>query len=252
MKLHYKILGEGTPLIILHGLFGSLDNWQTHAKKLAEYFQVILVDQRNHGHSSWSEEHNYEVMANDLNELFIELHLNKVYLLGHSMGGKTAMSFVQHFPNYVEKLIIVDIGLKQYPMHHQQILEGIHSVSKGTMTSRTEAETLILPFIPDAGTRQFLMKNLYWKEKEQLAWRMNVTALEKEMPSILSEITVSENFTPTLFIRGEKSNYILDEDFDSIEESFPDVQIVSLPAGHWVHAEVPEAFMNEVLGFLLR
>ena len=253
MKLNYKILGEGQPLIILHGLFGSSDNWLTHAKRLSEYFKVILVDQRNHGHSDWSNDFNYTILATDLMELITELDLNKSYVLGHSMGGKTAMVFAQLFPEMISKLIVVDIGIKQYPMHHDEILKGIHAVGEGKMNSRSDAESQLLPFIPSAGVRQFLMKNLYWKEKEQLAWRMNVAILEKEMPHILASIADTEVFTPALFIRGEQSNYILDEDWNDIENAFPDSNLVTIKnAGHWVHAEAPEVFMNEVLGFLLR
>ncbi len=253
MKLNYRVIGEGQPLIILHGLFGSSDNWLTHAKRFSEYFKVILVDQRNHGHSEWSDEFNYSLLANDLHDLLNDLGLKDSFIMGHSMGGKTAMTFAQEFPEMLTKLIVVDIGIKQYPMHHDEILEGIHAVSSGKMNSRSEAESLMLPFIPSVGVRQFLMKNLYWKEKERLAWRMNVEILEKEMLNILSALPKQEVFTPTLFIRGEQSNYILDEDWNDIENAFPDSNIVTIKnAGHWVHAEAPEEFINEVLGFLLR
>ncbi len=253
MNLYYKELGTGKPLVILHGLFGSLDNWQTHAKRLSDYFRVILVDQRNHGHSNWSNEFSYELLAADLKELTDQLGLKNFYLMGHSMGGKTAMTFVQNFENRVEKLIVVDIGIKQYPMHHKEILLGIHTVSSSDMSSRSEAEKLLIPFVPDFGTRQFLLKNLYWKEKEKLAWRMNVAVLEQQMENILAPIPQKEVFTPTLFIRGEKSGYILEEDFSELEDVFPDSTIETIEnAGHWVHAEKPEEFLNLVLAYLLR
>src|SRR6218665_382628 len=253
MKLEHKISGEGKPLIILHGLFGSLDNWQTHARKLSEYFQVILVDQRNHGHSPWSDELSYELMANDLLELMDDLSIDKAYILGHSMGGKTVMQFAEQHPERVEKLIVADIGFKEYPMHHQQIIAGMDAISATERNSRSAAEQLLSEYVPDAGTRQFIMKNLYWVDKTQLGWRFNLEVLKREMPNILGEIQLSESWIPALFIRGGKSNYIVDEDIESIEEKYPDMQLVTIDnAGHWVHAEAPDIFMNAVLEFLLR
>jgi pimeloyl-ACP methyl ester carboxylesterase len=253
MKLQHRIIGEGYPLIILHGLFGNSDNWQTHAKKFATYFQVILVDQRNHGHSDWSDAFNYDLLAADLAELMTDLHITKAHILGHSMGGKTVMRFAQCFPSKIDKMVVVDIGIKQYPMHHQEILKGIHEVSASAMDSRADAENRLLPYVPENGTRQFLMKNLYWVEKGKLAWRMNVAVLEREMEHILAALPNEENFTPTLFIRGSLSNYILDEDIEQLENAFPDSQLVTIEnAGHWVHAEAPETFVNAVLEFLLR
>ena len=253
MKLQYRIVGEGKPLIILHGLFGSSDNWQTHAKRFGEYFQVILVDQRNHGHSPWSEEFSYDLLANDLKELLDDLSLTHIHLLGHSMGGKTAMRFAQLYPDYIEKLIVVDIGIKKYPMHHTDILNGIHAVNTSAMDSRSVAESLLMPHVPVDGTRYFLLKNLYWKEKGVLAWRMNVPVLEREMEHILAPLPHEEVMIQTLFIRGALSNYILDEDISDLEDLFPDSDLVTIDnAGHWVHAEAPELFMNTVLEFLLR
>lgn len=253
MKLQHRIIGEGKPLIILHGLFGSSDNWQTHAKRFSDYFQVILVDQRNHGHTDWSDEFDYDILAEDLHELITDLGLNRVHLLGHSMGGKTVMRYAQLYPETIEKMIVVDMGIKQYPMHHQQILAGIHAVNASEMDSRSKAEEILLPFVPENGTRQFLLKNLYWAEKGKLAWRMNVAVLEREMPNILKALPEEEVMVQTLFIRGAISAYILDEDIPDIENQFPDSSFVTIEnAGHWVHAEQPEEFMNTVLEFLLR
>lgn len=253
MQLHYREMGEGKPLVILHGLFGYSDNWQTHAKKLAEYFRVILVDLRNHGHSAWSEAFSYELMANDVQELIEQLGLKKIILLGHSMGGKTAIRFTQDYPNYIEKLIVVDIGVKQYPMHHTEILNGLHAIDLNTVNSRSEAEQILTQFVDSYGTRQFLLKNLYWKEKGILAWRMNIPVLEREMAEILSPLPDDEIMQPTLFIRGRQSNYILDEDIEQLEDQFPDFHLKTIEnAGHWVHAEAPEEFINSVLEFCLR
>lgn len=253
MKLHYRELGEGQPFIILHGLFGFSDNWQTHAKKLAEYYRVILVDLRNHGHSDWSDEFSYEIMADDVKELCDDLQLSDIILLGHSMGGKTAMLFAQKYESMLEKLIVVDMGIKGYPMHHDHILEGLKSLDLDILKSRSEAEKILAKSIDSDGVRQFLLKNIYWEEKGKMAWRMNIPVLEREMPTILGSLPVGETFVPTLFIRGALSGYVLDEDIPSIEEAFPDSEIVTIDdAGHWVHAESPDAFLEAVLGFCLR
>lgn len=253
MKLHHRILGEGRPMLILHGLFGFSDNWQTHAKKLAEYYQVILVDLRNHGHSDWNDVFSYELMAEDVHELCEELELEDIVLVGHSMGGKVAMHFAQQYEDVLEKLVIVDIGMKEYPMHHQHILAGIHAVQLEDIKARRVAEDQMSAHIDSDGVKQFLLKNLYWKEKGTLAWRMNVAVLEREMENILSEVPPLEVETPTLFIRGELSNYILDEDLEEIENSFIDMELVTIEnAGHWVHAEAPQEFIDSLLSFCLR
>ncbi|MEY3425842.1 MAG: hypothetical protein RL679_1200, partial [Bacteroidota bacterium] len=140
MKLHYREIGEGQPMLILHGLFGFSDNWQTHAKKLSEYYRVILVDLRNHGHSDWSDDFSYPIMVEDLQELFEMLSLKKVILIGHSMGGKVAMLFAQNYAQQLDKLVVVDIGVKEYPSHHQHILAGMHAIDLPTIQLRSEAE----------------------------------------------------------------------------------------------------------------
>jgi pimeloyl-ACP methyl ester carboxylesterase len=253
MKLEYRELGEGKPLMILHGLFGYSDNWQTHAKKLADYYRVILVDLRNHGRSSWSEEFSYQLMADDIFELCEELSLDEFILMGHSMGGKVAMQFAQQHENLLEKLVVVDIGIKEYPMHHEHILAGIHAVQLKDVDSRKDAEEQLSKHIESEGVKQFLLKNLYWKEKGVLAWRMNVPVLEREMPQILARLDVTERMVPTLFIRGELSNYILDEDIASLEDAFPDSELITIEnSGHWVHAESPTEFLESLLSFCLR
>ncbi|MGB0933801.1 MAG: alpha/beta fold hydrolase [Lishizhenia sp.] len=253
MKLHFKKQGEGKPLVILHGLFGSSDNWQTHANRLADYFTVYLVDQRNHGHSPWSDNFDYDLLVSDLKQLVDAEALNEFILLGHSMGGKTAMAYAQKYPETLEKLIVVDIGVKQYPMHHQTILAGLNAVDLSVVKTRGEAQKAVEPYIEDLAVRQFLLKNLYWKEKGVLGWRINIPVLEAKMSNILAQLHKAESFVPTLFMRGGRSNYILDEDFETISEYFPDSEIHTIEeAGHWIHAEAPKEFMDEVLGFCLR
>ncbi len=253
MKLQYREMGEGKPMVILHGLFGFSDNWQTHAKKLASYFRVILVDLRNHGHSPWSDDFSYDLMAEDVLELCDELQLSNVILVGHSMGGKVAMRIAQLREDLLEKLVVVDMGIKRYPLHHQHILAGIHAVDPATLSTRKEAEEILAQYIDSDGVRQFLLKNLYWKEKGKLAWRMNIDVLEREMDEILAALPEGEVFIPALFIRGELSNYITDEDIPLIEEQFIDSEVVTIPnAGHWVHSEAPSEFLDALLSFCLR
>ncbi|MCH2232702.1 MAG: alpha/beta fold hydrolase [Crocinitomicaceae bacterium] len=251
MKLHHRILGEGTPLYILHGLFGYSDNWQTLGRKFAEDYQVVFVDQRNHGHSPHDDEFNYQAMAADLLELMNDLGHEKIYLLGHSMGGKTSMEFVKNNAHRIEKLIVADIGLKGYQSHHDVIIEGLESIDLNVIKSRGAADKQLANYVENIGVRQFLLKNLYWVEKGQLGWRMNIPAIVKNMENILGAIDLESCDVPTLFIRGELSNYILEEDYDSLEEVFSDVEIETVNnAGHWVHAEAPREFYSLVRGFL--
>jgi esterase len=253
MELFYREMGEGQPLVILHGLFGFSDNWQTQAKKFSDYYRVILVDLRNHGHSPWSDAFSYALMVEDLKSLFDALNLTDVILLGHSMGGKVAMHFAQKYEDRLNKLIVVDMGVKSYPLHHEHILKAFHEIDLSKLSARSEAEAILKQFIDSDGVRQFLLKNLYWMEKGKLSWRVNFPVLEREMSEILSSLPEKEVLTSTLFIRGELSNYILDSDIPILESYFPDSQLISVEnAGHWVHAEAPEAFVDAVLGFCLR
>jgi pimeloyl-ACP methyl ester carboxylesterase len=200
MELYYREMGEGQPLVILHGLFGFSDNWQTQAKKFSEYYRVILVDLRNHGHSTWSSDFSYPIMVEDLLKLVQKLELHQFILLGHSMGGKVAMHFAQKHPKFLDKLIVVDMGVKSYPMHHQHILEAFNRIDLTQMSARSEAEQILKQFIDSEGVRQFLLKNLYWKEKGKLSWRVNFPVLEAAMPEILSALPEDEVLITTLFI----------------------------------------------------
>lgn len=253
MNLFYRELGEGRPFMILHGLFGYSDNWQSHAKKLAEYYRVILVDLRNHGRSPWASSNTYEEMAEDVYELAQKLDLNKFILMGHSMGGKLAMRYAQLHENTLERLIVVDIGVKEYPLHHDRIIEGIQAVGTSGIDSRSKADQILQQYVESFAVRQFLLKNLYWKDKNTLCWRMNVDILARNINQILVRLPEHEVFTPTLFIRGLQSAYILDEDITDLNQYFPDSDLISIAnAGHWVHAEAPEEFIGSVLAFCLR
>jgi pimeloyl-ACP methyl ester carboxylesterase len=250
MKLHFRKLGSGQPLVILHGLFGSSDNWQSLAKEWAESFEVYLVDLRNHGHSPHSEEMNYEVMAEDVAELFEEENIQDAILLGHSMGGKTAMQFANTHEDLLDKLVIVDIAPKEYPVHHDQILKALTTADLGRLKSRKAVDEHIAQYIDELTIRQFLMKNLYWKEKGKLGWRINVPVLNREIKAMSAEIEMDTLETPTLFIAGGNSNYISEGDHKLLEGIFLNVTIVSFEkVGHWVHAAAPKKFNEELMKF---
>jgi pimeloyl-ACP methyl ester carboxylesterase len=253
MKLNFKQFGDGKTFIVLHGLFGSSDNWQTHGKKLADYFDVYLIDQRNHGESDWSDEFSYDLMADDLHEFIQSHNLKDIILMGHSMGGKTAMRYAQKYPKMIEKLIIVDMGVKEYPISHDGIIEGLKSIDLSVIDSRSAASRQLAKYIDNKSIRQFLLKNLYWKEKGQLAWHINLPVLDEKLFEIVKGLPKEETMVDTLFIAGGQSDYILHEDHDAIRALFPLADFHTIErAGHWIHAEAPEEFIEEVLGFALR
>lgn len=250
MKLFSKILGEGKPLLILHGVFGSGDNWGTLGRKWSETYEVHLLDARNHGHSQHSDEFNYEAMADDLLEYMGDKNLAKAHILGHSMGGKVAMLFAVYHPEKVEKLIVADIAPKAYKPHHQEILAALQGLDLPNLQTRAEAEDAFA--ITEPGTRQFLLKSLFWKEKGKLAWRFNLPIIAEKISEVGEALPPPAIFYgQTLFVRGAKSRYILDADLENIEAHFPEMQLKTIQdAGHWLHAEKPTAFFETVNEFL--
>jgi len=251
--LHSKVFGDGKPLIILHGLFGMLDNWQALGKQFGQFFEVHIVDQRNHGKSFHSQAHNYELMCADLLRYIESNNLDEIFLLGHSMGGKTAMLFASKYPEMVKKLIVVDIAPKYYPPHHQEILNGLNAVATSNITSRLEADKILSAHFSEIGIRQFLLKNLYWKSEGELVFRFNLATLYKEIENVGEALPDDAIYSgPTLFIDGQKSDYITVDDQDLIEYHFPDSEIVQISnAGHWVHAENSKDFFEEVSRYLI-
>jgi len=252
MKLAFKKMGSGEPLIILHGLFGSSDNWQTLGKQFAEDFSVYLIDQRNHGRSPHSDVFNYHLLAEDLNQFMEEHGIDGATLIGHSMGGKTVMRFAQLFPEKVKKIVVADMGVKAYSPHHHEVLRAFHAINPDTLDSRSEAEERIESIIPEFGVRQFLLKNLYRKKEGGYGLRVNYQVMESEMDRILEELPSDSSDAEALFIRGVKSNYIPDSDFDQIRSIFPKAEFADLQAGHWLHAEKPEEFYAEVKKFVTK
>jgi pimeloyl-ACP methyl ester carboxylesterase len=211
-----------------------------------------MIDLRNHGRSFHSDDFNYEIMSIDVFEYCQMYNLKDISIIGHSMGGKVAMLFATTYPELVEKLIVADIGPKYYAPHHQDILAGLNAVDFSSKPDRTAVEEILFPFIPDYGTRQFLMKSLYWKEPGQLAFRFNLDVFNRKVEEVgktLPENAIFEK--PTLFIRGGNSNYILDADFPEIKEHFPNLELATIPnTGHWLHAENPKLFFDETITFL--
>ena len=251
MKLNFTKIGEGSPLLIAHGLFGSSDNWRTLGKQFAKTNTVYLIDLRNHGKSPHSLDMNYDFMASDIMELIIDEKINKPILLGHSMGGKAALMFLKKYPDILEKLIVADIGLKKYPMHHEQILMGLNNIDLKSIKTRSEAQEALGIYVKEIGVQQFLLKNLFWVEKGKLEWRMNLKIIEKNILKILEEITIENSKTPTFFLRGEKSNYIPEKDFKNILNKFPNGKIATIKkVGHWLHAENPDEFFRLVTEFM--
>jgi esterase len=253
MLLHSNIIGEGQPFVILHGFLGMSDNWKTLGIQFSEQnFQVHMLDQRNHGHSFHNQLFNYEVMVEDLKQYCEKFQLENIILLGHSMGGKTAMLFATQYPELVSKLIIADISPRYYPIHHDGILNGLSALNFDVLKSRGEADTVLSKYVSDFGTRQFLLKNLYWIEKGKLALRMNLEVLKEEVAEIGEALPAQATFKKdTLFLRGDRSEYIGFDDESIIKSHFPKAKINTIAnAGHWLHAENPKDFFDAVMVFL--
>jgi esterase len=251
--LNSRIEGEGRPLIIIHGFMGMNDNWKTlGGQYAAEGFQVHAVDMRNHGKSFHSDTFTYDAMVQDLVEYIEGNSLDMVDIIGHSMGGKAAMFFAVQHPEKLGKLVVADIAPKYYQPHHHTELEALNAVDFTTKPDRSAVEATLTEYIKDAGTRQFMMKNLYWKEPGQLDFRFNLAIFNKEIDAIGEALPDGAHFDgPTLFLRGDRSKYIQDEDFGLLKEIFPNAEIKDIAnSGHWVHAENPKDFLAETLAFL--
>lgn len=251
--LYSKIEGSGKPFVIMHGFLGMSDNWKTLGTQFAESgFEVHMLDLRNHGRSIQSDEFNYKLMVEDVVAYCKEKKLTSIYLLGHSMGGKVAMFTATQFPDLVEKLIVADIGVKYYKPHHEEILAGLAAVDFSKKPSRSEVEGILTHYIPDFGTRQFLMKSLYWETPGQLAFRFNLNAFIANKDVIGDALDQESVFNkPTLFLKGANSNYILESDVAQIKHHFPKalIEVIS-NAGHWLHAENPKDFYDKTMLFL--
>ena len=254
MQLHFQTCGHGAPLLILHGLFGSLQNWQTISHGLSEHFQVFAIDQRNHGASPHSPEMNYRVMAEDVLEFLESQSLECASLLGHSLGGKTAMMFSLLYPQRVDKLICADIAPRAYPPYHNQILEALIALDPSAYRNRADVETALAPAIPEKVVRRFLLMNLSHDPNGGCSWKLNLHAIQKNYSRLNEALPVDRACDrPTLFLRGQASDYILDTDWPLIQRLFPRAELATIPAaGHWLHADAPEPFLDAVRNFLAK
>lgn len=251
MLLNYKQQGEGAPLIILHGLLGTMDNWGGQIKVLSQHFQVIAVDLRNHGHSPHSGDMSYALMADDIVELIDHLGFNKVNIIGHSMGGKTAMQLALNHPERIDQLIVVDISPIEYPPHHANVFEGLYSIDLATLTSRNEASKQLAQYVDDHGTRAFLLKNLYRTADNTFAWLMNLDALYNQYGNICAAPNGNPFNAEVLFVKGELSDYMLPAHRGAVLKLFPQARYkVVMGSGHNPHAEKPADFSKIALNHL--
>lgn len=251
MKLFSQIHGEGEVLIIIHGLFGMSDNWQSLGRKWSKSYQVHLLDMRNHGRSPHSDDFSYELMADDLLEYLDDHAIEKANILGHSMGGKVAMLFAVLNPERTERLIVADIAPKPYKPHHQEIIAALEGLDLSQIEKRSDAaERFDSSLAP--GVRQFLLKNLHWAEKNRMAWRFNLPVIAREIQKVGEGLAPNAYYDgPTLFLRGGNSWYIKDDDIDLILEHYPQATLITIDnAGHWLHAEQPKDFFESVNDFL--
>jgi len=263
MQLHYEELGEGNPIIILHGLYGSSNNWLNVGKKLADSYKVYLIDQRNHGNSSHAESHTYEDMMEDLRSFIDEKKLQDIVLIGHSMGGKTAMLYTISYAEMIKNLIVVDISPRNYNIivnntiqtsDHKLILEAMNKLDLNAVTSRSKAIEMLSKDIPDINLCQFLLKNLRRNKNHTYEWKINLNAINTNITNMLSGVSRGNNDMPNhsvLFVRAENSRYIMDDDYFLIRKIFPKTEIVTIPdAGHWVHVEQPDLLIKTICYFI--
>ncbi len=252
MRLNFKKSGKGPPLLILHGLFGSGNNWKTIAKSFIDHFEVYLIDLRNHGKSPHSDAFNYDFMAEDIGELLRYNGLERVNILGHSMGGKAAINFSLRNPDKVLKLVVVDIGIKEYPVKDTEMLEALMKMDFNKILTRQDADLCLEKAVSDFSVRQFLLQNLYWTKARKLAWKMNLKVLVEQIHEIGKPQFSDKPFVnPCLFVVGSDSDYVLDEDKEGIDQVFTNYEIRSISgANHWVHIDKPKEFFEIVLEFL--
>jgi len=253
MKLFFREFGQGQPIVILHGLFGSCDNWLPQAKLLSDSYTIYTVDQRNHGLSPHSEEFDYPSMVADLAEFIDDHKIVDPVIIGHSMGGKTAMNFALAHPDKIGKLIVVDISPRAYDLEHYVILQGLNAIAIEKVQSRKEADEILAQHVAEPDVRQFLLKNLQRKDTGGFSWKINLPVLTRKLGNIGLDLQVKGTFTkPTLFIRGVRSNYVQDADWTRISTIFPDATLETMETGHWVQAEKPNEFVDVVKQWLIR
>lgn len=244
-------------MIFLHGLFGMLDNWQSFGKKMVEAgYMVYLIDQRGHGRSKSGTEFNYKILSEDLKQFLDDNWIHESIIVGHSMGGKTAMQFASDYPDYVEKLIVVDIAPKKYEGGHLAIFDALLSIDLENIESRNEVLLHLKKQLSEEAesTIQFLLKNLKRRKDGGYEWKMDVNLLYKNYKEILANVTLNDIVeVESLFVRGNKSNYILESDWKQILEKFHKAELKTIDgAGHWIHAEKPDELFASIISFIER
>ena len=251
MKLFFRELGQGDAIIVLHGLFGSSDNWLTQAKLLSTNYKVFSVDQRNHGQSPHSDDFDYQSMVGDLNEFIEDRKISDPVIIGHSMGGKTAMNFALAHPDKISKLIVVDISPREYNLEHYTIVEGLKAIHINNLSSRNEADEVLSQYVSEPEVRQFLLKNLQRKSAGGFSWKINLPIISDKLSNIGLDLQFPGKFKkPVLFIRGARSTYVRDEDWKRIIEIFPMAELETMDTGHWVQAEKPQEFAEVAMKWL--
>ncbi len=252
MELNHKVFGVGDPVIILHGLFGMLDNWQTIAKKLAENYMVYIIDQRNHGRSPRMDAHNYKAMAEDLAAFMESQWIHSAHIVGHSMGGKTAMQMAMDYPDMVESLAVIDISPTASTRGHDAVFDALNAVDIEQLEKRSAAQEAMQVHVQEVGVIQFLLKNLTRKKEGGYEWKMNLPVIERDYERILDPIVCSTPYDKaTLFIKGGQSRHIVDADLPLMKECFPSYQMKEIAdAGHWVHADAPDVTLQMLREFL--
>lgn len=253
MPLNYKVYGTGQPLMILHGLFGSLDNWHSIAKQLSDIYQVFIIDLRNHGKSPHIGSMSYASMAGDIAQFMDQMELNTANITGHSMGGKVAMELALEEPSRIEKLISVDMTPFEVSGGHEQIIKALKAFDPSQIQKRSEADKLMQIHIEDFNIRQFLLKNLERRKEGGYQWKMNLSVIEQDYREILKGLSGgNRQFNrPTLFMKGDESNYLLANQLTEYQKLFPKADLVTIPdTGHWIHAQSPNAFLKNVREFL--
>lgn len=253
MKLFFREYGDpgNPPIIILHGLFGSSDNWMPQAKLWSARYRIYAVDQRNHGQSPHSNDFDYAAMVSDLAEFVDDHQIQDAVVLGHSMGGKTAMNFALAHPGKLARLIVADIAPRAYNLEHYVIVEGLNAIPIDTITSRNEADAALASHVPEPDVRQFLLKNLQRKAEGGFSWKINLPVITQKLSNVGLDLHVPGSFNkPTLFIRGARSNYVRDTDFARIKQVFPQATIETMNTGHWIQAEKPQEFVTLVENWL--
>lgn len=252
MELNYKIFGKGKPIIILHGLFGMLDNWQQFAKQLANNYLVYILDLRNHGKSPHSESFDYNLMVKDIFQFINTHNIKSPHLIGHSMGGKVAIQFAYEYPSLIDKLVVIDIGLKKYKPKHNLILKALNSLNLEVFSNRKQIDNTLSEVIPNWNIRQFLIKNIAKNNSSQgYHWKLNLESITKNYHLIIDELDFSKSIEcQCLFIKGQNSDYILDEDKAGIIKILPNSQFITIPnAGHWVHAEQLKYLLEQIRNY---